>query len=78
MPEMTQKNDAFPQSLPLANIVQEVERNGFCSAYCHDIVGDELDFAAQAVMIKVLANNARLQVSFNEARKLCVFEALAA
>jgi hypothetical protein len=80
MPQLTQENesDDFPQSLTLANIVQEVKRNGFFPAYCNDVVSDTLDFEAQAAIIKVLASNAQLQVSFNEARRLCIFEAIVA
>lgn len=69
------KKGRFYAIIDTDQIVHEVQRNGFYSAYCHDVVSDMLDFEAQVAMIKVLASHAQLQVSFNEARRLCIFEA---
>lgn len=60
----------------ISQIVNEVKKHGFYSSYCDSFSHGASNHNELILMIKMLAKNAHLKVSFNVAESICIFEAL--
>lgn len=62
-------------SIGIAEIVCEVNQHGFYSAYCATLMRHIDDHDVLIGEIKKMAIRANLQVTFNAAETICIFEA---
>lgn len=60
----------------ISHIASEVKKHGFYSSYSDSFSHGESNHHELILMIKMLAKNAHLKVSFNVTESICVFEAL--
>ncbi len=60
----------------ISHIASEVKKHGFYSSYCDSFSHGASNHNELILMIKVLAKNANLKVSFNVAESVCIFEVL--
>lgn len=63
------------ESLIVANIVHEVNKHGFYSAYSASLIANAHDHDDLIQRIKIIASTAQVSVSFNATGELCIFEA---
>lgn len=58
----------------ISQIIDEVKKHGFYSAFCNSLMPDIMDHYLRINEIRKLAIAANLRVTFNSTKTICIFE----